>query len=527
MADSTETHARYSTTKKEYSSNWLDIIKASEQKATEPIEKYLVSTVKQVLDEDGRVRRYTFGRKDLKKRNRTILMMGETGTGKSTMINRMLNYMLGVKWEDNIRFEIIPDEDKIDETASKTIVMTVYEIFGLEEVPFSLTVIDTPGFHDSTGHEKDKITTQNLYKVFKSLNNMEQIDAACLVVNASENVLTSGQIYIFDTILSLLGKNMEKNIVTLFTFSQWMPPSALKAVIKSGIPVPKDNNDEHVYFEFNNLPVEMPAKKYEQTYKTAWDKGTKSFEEFFKALDLMETQSLRVMRKVVKQHQSLEDSIQRLESITDVEETSKALDQERKTLKKLEEDMKKPDNFKYKYNVLVMKRVEINGYATCCTVCQMNCHYPGCWWVNDLSWCSVMKGGKCTACPKNCSYVDHKKENKIYQPQNEERTGTNEAEETKAVDKISAAKGRISKLEQDLKDTEAKLMEQSYQCILKLREFALKFDSDSTHRNILKLIEMLKKNEETEKVKELQKMMEKNKETEKVAELQEMMEKSV
>ncbi|KAJ8267470.1 hypothetical protein COCON_G00126420 [Conger conger] len=94
MANSTESHARYSTTKKEYSSNWLDIINASEQKATEPIETYLVSTFKHVLDKDGPVRRYTFGRKDPTKRNRTILMVGETGTGKSTLINRMLNYML-------------------------------------------------------------------------------------------------------------------------------------------------------------------------------------------------------------------------------------------------------------------------------------------------------------------------------------------------------------------------------------------------------------------------------------------------
>ncbi|KAJ8253910.1 hypothetical protein COCON_G00205220 [Conger conger] len=321
------------------------VMKNSEQIATEPIQIYLLNTVKEDLNEDGQVRRYTFGRKNPEKQNRTIMMK-----------------------------------------------------------------------------------------------------------------------YIFDAILSLFGKNMEKHILTLITFSSWTPPSeALQTLIQSGVPFLKDDNDEPVYFPFNNLPLEKPGEKYEMIYKTSWDKGTKSFKDFFKVLGRMEPQSLRMTEKVLKRRQSLDNSVQRLGSrIKDVEEKHKALDEE-----------------------AIMQTVQ--GKATCCTECKVNCHYPGCWWAKSLRWCSVMKDGKCTVCPKNCSYEVHKKENRIYQPD-------------------------VSKLQQELKYTEAektKLIERCFQTILQLKKLAMKFDSESTHRNILSLIEMLKNNNETEKVEELQKMLEK------------------
>lgn len=54
--------------------------------------------------------------------------------------------------------------------------------------------------------------------------------------------------------------------------------------------------------------------------------------------------------------------------------------------------------------------------ATCCNICMENCHYPGCWWVKALFWCSVMKDGNCTVCSKKCPVSAHVRQRFIYVP---------------------------------------------------------------------------------------------------------------
>lgn len=40
-------------------------------------------------------------------KSKTILLVGATGTGKSTLIDGIANYVLGVNWEDTFRFTVL------------------------------------------------------------------------------------------------------------------------------------------------------------------------------------------------------------------------------------------------------------------------------------------------------------------------------------------------------------------------------------------------------------------------------------
>ncbi|XP_029514774.1 uncharacterized protein LOC115128781 [Oncorhynchus nerka] len=184
------------------------------------IEIHPLDNINVDLNEEGTVRRWTVGTNNLKA-NKTVLLMGATGVGKSTLINYIANYILGVNFEDNKRFQLIPDEKK-SQTASQSTAITVYEIFGHEgdRVTFSVTIIDTPGFGDTNGIEQDQLITKNLQELFESKNGVHQIDAVCFVVREDEVRLTLTQRYIFESILSIFGKDIEKNILALITFGK-------------------------------------------------------------------------------------------------------------------------------------------------------------------------------------------------------------------------------------------------------------------------------------------------------------------
>ncbi|KAK1899676.1 Neuronal-specific septin-3 [Dissostichus eleginoides] len=153
------------------------------------------------------IRRVTLGEKDPTKINKTILLVGETGSGKSTLINALVNYAMGVKYEDNVWYQMVQEEKK-NQTESQTPDVIVYEVFGHEDktLPFSLTIIDTPGYGHTEGIEQDVLVSEKLLELFRSTDGVHEIDAVCLVLKASDNRLSDRLMYVFDSVVSLFGK---------------------------------------------------------------------------------------------------------------------------------------------------------------------------------------------------------------------------------------------------------------------------------------------------------------------------------
>ncbi|CAK6982119.1 septin-5-like [Scomber scombrus] len=202
----------------------------------------------------GTLTRKTVGEKNLNKTNKTILLVGEIGTGKSALINALVNYTMGVKFEENIWFEIVEDE-KRSQLESQTSDVITYKIFGFEDetLPYSLTIIDTPGYGDTRGIEYDVIISQRLFDLFRSVDGVHEIDAVGLLLKASENRVSDRIKYIFDSVTSLFGKDIEENIVPLITHSDGRTPeNALKALEAANIKCAKNKKKQPVHFLFDN-----------------------------------------------------------------------------------------------------------------------------------------------------------------------------------------------------------------------------------------------------------------------------------
>ncbi|KAL4009402.1 hypothetical protein ACER0C_003254 [Sarotherodon galilaeus] len=257
----------------------------------------------------GTLSRMTVGEKHPNKSNRTILLVGETGAGKSSLINALLNYTMGVKWEDEVWFMIVDEERR-----SQTSDVIVYEIFGFEDetLPYSLTIINTPGYGDTRGIEHDDIISHRLLDLFQSEDGVHEVHAVGLVMKASVNRLNEPLRYIFDSVMSLFGKNMEKNIVALITHSDGSrPKNPLQVLEAANIKCAKNEDSQPVYFLFNNCQLEERMEE-NTIFRTSWELTQTNMGHLTNLLRKSNPQKLMKTAEVLNERIRLKASIQNL-----------------------------------------------------------------------------------------------------------------------------------------------------------------------------------------------------------------------
>ncbi|KAL0970647.1 hypothetical protein UPYG_G00245070 [Umbra pygmaea] len=506
------------------SSSLDQIILNSTVIAKGPPTRYQMAPRKQCLDgrseDESKLKRWSIGKKDPRKVNKTVLMVGETGAGKTTMINAMINYVMGVEREDKVWFEM-PDEGQKSQTESQTSDVIAYDIFGFEgrRVPYSLTIIDTPGYGDTRGIQEDRLIAEMLHDLFRSPNGIDQIDAVGFVVKASTNRLSDRQQYIFDAVLSLFGKDMKNQIVALISNSDGGPAkNALQALEKAKIKCAKDKDNQPVHFLFNNRQTEMVTnRKEERAMSSAWDTTTEGMDEFSEFLGKISPQQLNMTVDVLTERIQLEAFVNNLhERIERIESNQDLLRQTRKELRKHKKEIDDNKNFVITVTETYKEKVTIDGMwikkAVCCTVCEENCHYPGCTISKSPAWCEVMQDGHCTSCTGRCPVSNHVRENWRYVQRTREITRTHD-DLKKTYENNMRAAGEISDLmaclKKDLEESEkdkAILIEESYQCIVKLEEIALRCNALSTYVHLNFLIARLKEKGEMVKAHKLERM---------------------
>ncbi|XP_058873355.1 uncharacterized protein LOC131724722 [Acipenser ruthenus] len=438
----------------------------------------------------GHFHKLVFGRKPLSVINRTIMVLGATGSGKTTLINGMINYILGVEWEDDFRFKLINEETNRSQAHSQTSEVTAYQIYHKEgfKVPHSLTIIDTPGFGDTKGIQQDKLIIEKMREFFSSPNGIDSIDAVCFVVQAALARLTHTQKYIFDSILSIFGNDIENNIQLLVTFADGKAPPVLDAINAAGVPCPKSDTGVPVHFKFNNSVLFEPnAGGSEDGFdRMFWKMGSASMKNFFNNLDSMETRSLQLTKEVLAERKQLQVSVEGLQPMIKVGLSK--LDEIRETQAALERHkhcIEANKDFEYEVEITVPKQIDISGtgrFITNCQKCHYTCHYP-CAIVNDKDknkCCAMNSEGFCTVCPGNCDWSVHfnQKYRWVYETTKEKRTYEDLKKQYEdAKGKKMSAEEIVKTLEQEFSAVKYKvlgLIEQLSQSLSRLQAIALR-----------------------------------------------------
>ena len=373
-----------------------------------------------------RVRRIEIGDRHPGAHEKVIMIVGATGSGKSTLINGMFNYILGVEWKDDFRVKLIEEGIQGKETnqaESQTQWITSYTIHYKADftIKYTLTIIDTPGFGDTAGIKKDTEITDQIKTCFttESPHGVDSLDAVGFVAQSALPRLTPSQRYIFDSILTLFGKDIGENIFMLLTFADGQKPQILSGLKAGNIPYQK-------FFKFNNSALfvsnkgvkldELGAGVDDNFDEMFWKMGVKSFRIFMKELGNVQAKSLLLTKDVLDERSRLDITIEGIQK--DIKLGLGKLEQLRTEYQVLDHhqaDIDKNRNFTYTVveQSIETKPTEEGQYTTNCINCNRTCH-EHCMIPKDenKARCWAMGGGKkkeyCRICSQHCHWSIHR-----------------------------------------------------------------------------------------------------------------------
>ncbi|CAE6480384.1 unnamed protein product [Rhizoctonia solani] len=148
-----------------------------------------------------------------KKNVLTILLIGETGSGKTSFMSLLLNLFQG-----NGPFELkdrhfLEAQSGLDRSQSQTTEARLYSFTAANGV--RVEILDTPGLADTRGIEEDKKHKERICCAIRDLVTM--IDGILIVANGRVERLTVATDYTLNTLATLFPRSIVSNIGIIFT----------------------------------------------------------------------------------------------------------------------------------------------------------------------------------------------------------------------------------------------------------------------------------------------------------------------
>jgi GTP-binding protein EngB required for normal cell division len=274
-----------------------------------------------------------------------VLLLGETGVGKSTFINALANY---IRFEslkqvgENDPIVLIPTSFLI---TTRTIKRTNTRITDFNEITIrfgnpdpnelhndqgqsvtqqcksysiptnhhtKLNIIDTPGIGDTRGLKQDKINIQDISSFVQKLSHL---NAICILLKPNvERLHASFRLYLMQ-LFNILHPNMRKNIIFCFTNARstlYMPGNTVPLLDELLKQLPGDrvvfNNSNTFCFDsesFRFLAATKQGIKFseqqDREYQQSWVKSATETDRFYKYIQSLKTCWINTNAKLIQE----------------------------------------------------------------------------------------------------------------------------------------------------------------------------------------------------------------------------------
>ncbi|GBB99715.1 hypothetical protein RclHR1_03600011 [Rhizophagus clarus] len=374
-----------------------------------------------------------------------ILLLGGTGTGKSTIINMMANYFLGGTLENpkvvipTKNFEVTEhefirknSEAKIEDvTKSQTTKCCSYEFKHPENPYCDFIFIDTPGMSDTNGMEQDD---KNIQEIINTAIDAGSLTAIVIIASGTEARVTPT----IKNTLTRLANNLpdeiiSNNLLLILTKCTKASASFSEDAFAKEIARPKQ-----IFYMDNQVFCADPQiwlndEDEYSTVKHQWDKSYKTFDNLVKIITEMSATSTKAFTTMKELRDKIKSEIVTIsQTTTNIQKIQDKLEAAYMALKKTGIQRDSFANYTTTETITVQKPVQLDTKNTLCTthmregiICHENCrleftHESG---TNNFIHCRCMgTDGKCSVC--GCEPTSHYHDN------------TKMVTETKTIEKV-------------------------------------------------------------------------------------------
>jgi len=372
-----------------------------------------------------------------RKISKSVLIMGETGAGKSTFINTLTNYFLKGSLEQ-LRVAIPTrhfqategyahtENDTSDISMSQTNDCTTY-VF--EEGDCRYNFIDTPGLNDTRNSEHDE---KNLQKILDLAKKTTDLVAVLLIINGTQSRLTPAM----ENIVTILKGHLPDRVMSQLIVVLSKASKTNTAFERSTLAAIAPNIQKNFIFYMNNTAF-VAKPKNGRIVPTAqlsneWAASMQGCKKIVTLVRSLERVPVEDFQTVMKHRFRIKGCLHNMKNdMIKYQRLEEQLEVAQQRERDLATNAAAFKNFTRREETKVMVKRKTPHHNTICSQCDHACHQrcrlqevteKG---SNHFISCIAIDGtGKCRQCPGKCSHTEHYHAKHIF------------VEETQTVEKV-------------------------------------------------------------------------------------------